>query len=158
MQQTTATLTDSRYPPLYFPTASLPSTLDSTVQFTALPAYTYYILVSGYQGATGNYHLSLEGACANSTVPTPLTGVVPFTYPNGNLAYTDESSKDMTCGAVSIPANTPNQWFDVPTGSSPVVVTVCGNSNHPMIASVYTSPCGDFSSDFRCGANRRVLW
>jgi hypothetical protein len=119
------------------PFGPCPWTLQSYVQFPATAGVTYYIRVSGFAGATGNFRLNLNqiltpppnDLCANAT---PVNA--------GQYAWNN-------CGANTDGPGTPcgigsDVWFRyTPTCSGPVMLNTCLSGIDTVLA-VHTGPCG----------------
>ena len=97
--------------------------LQSQVTFTANAAVTYYILVTGFSTATGNFTLTRTCAPACAGVPSPGS-VTPVTS-----TVCVGSSVTLTCAGYPNNSGLTFQWSSAPAAAGPYTVIAGATSN-----------------------------
>lgn len=112
--------------------------LQSQVTFNTNAGFTYYILVTGFGAATGNFTLTRTCAPACAGVPSP-GAITPAT----STACVG-ASVTLTCSGYSANSALTFQWYSAPAAAGPYTVIVGATSN------VYTFAAPATTTYYRC--------
>merc|ERR1712137_681972 len=120
----------------------------STITFSSAPDTTYYISVSGVNGATGNYELIVS--TTGSADPTCTEAVYlpgPYFVPL-RIAGSNQNSVASALTSCGLQAGDRSVWYHfAPVPGSPMVVSTCSaNTNFDTVVSIFQGTC----SNTRC--------
>lgn len=137
--------------------------VQSAINFQANAGQTYYIVVGGYQGAQGNFTLSVG---CGQTGSDECSGALPIFdgVTSGTNVGATTSAQTATCSAStgSIGADV---WYEyVATGTGDLLVTVCpaagGSATFDTILGAFSGTCGSLTeitcNDDRCGLQSQI--
>ncbi len=129
----------------------------SEVSFAALSGVTYYVYVTGHQGANGNFEMSVDCSVINDECANAISIECGDTV-TGN---TEEATSDDVpfCGAGSTSA--PGVWYTTTGNGNTLTASLCG-SDYDTKLFVYEGACGALScitgNDDFCGLDSQVSW
>src|SRR3990167_2635404 len=131
----------------------------SQLDYTFLVGTQYFIVVSGYGGATGSYSLSLT-----YLGPAPTSGCTAAQSISA-LPYTRSDS--ITSSAFAFPCRgTSNYYADwysfIPSSTGTVVISLCSAASYDTYLSIATGPCPSVTctgivDDDSCQAQRSII-
>ncbi len=137
--------------------------LQSQVTFNATAGTTYYIVVTGFSTAAGNFTMNVSCAapppptdnnnCANAT-PIACGGTATGTTATATL---DGPSASCTGGSVAA-----DRWYTIVGTGFSMTATTCGGTSYDSKLDIYTGACGALTSvacnDDACGLQSTVTW
>ncbi len=112
--------------------------LQSQVTFNTNALFTYYILVTGFGTATGNF--TLTRTCAPACVGVPSPGSITPTTSDACVG----NSVTLTCSGYSASSGLTFQWSSAPAAAGPYTNIAGANSN------VYTFAAPATTTYYRC--------
>jgi|APTNR8051073442_1049403.scaffolds.fasta_scaffold00229_53 hypothetical protein len=137
--------------------------LQSQVTFQSTAGTTYYVLVTGFSTASGNFTLALtcgtppapgnNDACATPTALTCGQTVSGTTVG----ATTDGPAASCTGGSVAA-----DRWYTIVGTGTTLTATMCTGTSYDSKLDIYTGACGALTSvacnDDFCGLQSQVSW
>jgi subtilisin-like proprotein convertase family protein len=134
--------------------------LQSQVSFPTVNGTTYYVLVTGFSTASGNF--TLARTCT-SPLPNDLcTGALTINCGQTITGNTSTATTDATASTCGTTLNTaPGVWYSFVSNGSNVTLSLCGSAYDTKIG-VYSGSCGALvcvtGNDDFCGLQSQVTF
>lgn len=130
------------------------SALRSTVSFTSVAGTTYFIYITGFSSNTGNYQMSITGACGPSGPPPPpppppapandLCANRATISCGNSLAGTTVNATVDNAGTCVTTNTVAGVWYSFMGNNNIVTLNTCGSGFDTKL-SVYTGSCSSFT-------------
>ena len=137
--------------------------LQSQVTFTATAGTTYYVLVTGFSTAVGNFTMNIT--CATPPPPSdnnPCSGATPIACggtASGTTATATLDGPAASCTGGSVAAD---RWYSIVGTGFSMTATTCTGTSYDSKLDIYTGACGALTSvacnDDACGLQSTVTW
>jgi phage gp37-like protein len=129
----------------------------SQASIFAAAGVTYYIYVTGFGTASGNFTLNVT--CTNPPPNETCSGAIPITCGQTITGTTSGASTDAIPLGCAINNNAPAIWYRFTGSGGPMTISLCGSSFNTQL-SLFTGTCGSLNcywyNDDACGTQSQI--